>query len=68
MKQPTAPKLLVSASTPLDNEDAVTVLPLGGKRLLVGTRKVRFFDVAQPARPVGRVVNGDKSATIWTVL
>lgn len=51
VKQPNAPKLLWSASTPLDYEDAETVLPLGGNRLLVGTREALLFDVAQPTRP-----------------
>lgn len=51
VKQPDAPKLLWSASTPLDYEDAETVLPLGGNRLLVGTRETLLFDVSQPARP-----------------
>lgn len=51
VKQPTAPKLLWSASTPLAYEDAETVLPLGNDRLLVGTRDLFVFDVSDPAKP-----------------
>ncbi len=51
LRQPAAPKLLWSASNPLDYEDAETVLPLGGHRLLVGTRDALLFDVAEPTQP-----------------
>ena len=51
VKQPGAPKLLWSASDPLAYEDAETVLPLGGARLLVGTRDLFLFDVSDPAKP-----------------
>jgi len=51
VKQPAVPKLLWSARDPLNYEDAETVLPLGGHRLLVGTRELLLFDVAQPAQP-----------------
>ncbi len=51
VKQPTAPKLLWSANTPLAYEDAETVLPLGKDRLLVGTRDLFVFDVSDHANP-----------------
>jgi hypothetical protein len=51
VKQPAALRLLWSARDPLAYEDAETVLPLGGHRLLVGSRELLLFDVAQPARP-----------------
>lgn len=51
VKQPAAPELLWSARDPLNYEDAETVLPLGGDRLLVGSREVLLFDIAQPAQP-----------------
>ncbi len=51
VKQPAAPKVLWSASTPLAYEDAETVLPLGGNRLLIGTRDLFLFDVGRPAQP-----------------
>jgi len=51
VKQPAAPELLWSARDPLNYEDAETVLPLGGDRLLVGSREILLFDIAQPALP-----------------
>ncbi len=51
VKQPGAPKVLWSASTPLAYEDAETVLPLDGNRLLVGTRDLFMFDVSDRANP-----------------
>lgn len=51
VRQPTAPKLLWSITTPLAYEDAETVLPLGQDRLLVGTRDLFLFDVSDPANP-----------------
>lgn len=51
VKQPAAPKLLWHAPDPLAYEDAETVLPLGGHRLLVGTRDVFLFDVRAGANP-----------------
>lgn len=51
VKQPAGPKLLWSARDPLAYEDAETVLPLGGNRLLVGTRDLFLFDVSDPAHP-----------------
>ncbi|MEQ2005327.1 MAG: hypothetical protein ABMA26_00910 [Limisphaerales bacterium] len=51
VKQPAAPKLLWSSTTPLAYEDAETVLPLGGNRLLVGTRDLFLFDVSDPTKP-----------------
>jgi hypothetical protein len=51
VKQPSAPKVLWHADTPLAYEDAETVLPLGHNRLLVGTRDVFLFDTSNPAKP-----------------
>ncbi len=51
VKQPGAPKLVWSANSPLAYEDAETVLPLGGNRLLVGTRDLFLFDVSDGANP-----------------
>jgi|CXWL01.1.fsa_nt_gi hypothetical protein len=51
VKQPAAPKLLWHARDPLAYEDAETVLPLGGNRLLVGARDVFLFDVGTGANP-----------------
>jgi hypothetical protein len=51
VNQPGAPKVLWSASDPLAYEDAETVLPLGGKRLLVGSRDLFLFDVSARANP-----------------
>jgi hypothetical protein len=51
VKQPDAPKILWSANDPLSYEDAETVLPLDGNRLLVGTRDLFLFDVSNRAKP-----------------
>jgi len=51
VKQPDAPKLLWSVRDPQIYEDAETVLPLGKDRLLIGTRDLLLFDVANPAQP-----------------
>lgn len=51
VKQPTAPKVLWSAKTPLVYKDAETVMPLGKDRLLVGTRDLFLFDVSDPVSP-----------------
>jgi hypothetical protein len=51
VKQPTAPTLLWSARDAQAYEDAQTVLPLGGNRLLVGARDLLLFDIRQPAQP-----------------
>jgi hypothetical protein len=51
VKQPTAPKVLWSANTPLAYEDAETVLPLGANRCLVGTRDLFLFDTSDRAKP-----------------
>jgi len=51
VKQPASPKVLWSANTPLAYEDAETVMPLGGDRLLVGTRDLFMFDVGDRANP-----------------
>lgn len=49
--QPAAPRVLWFADTPLDYEDAETVLPLGHDRVLVGTRDLFLFDTSDRARP-----------------
>lgn len=49
VRQPASPRLLWHATEPLALEDAETVLPLGGGRLLVGTRDIHSFDVSDPA-------------------
>jgi hypothetical protein len=51
VKQPSAPKVLWSASDPLAYEDAETVLPLGKGRLLVGTRDLFLFDTSDRTNP-----------------
>jgi hypothetical protein len=51
VRKPASPKLVWFAGDPLAYEDAETVLPLGGNRLLVGTRDALLFDVGQPAQP-----------------
>lgn len=51
VKHPAAPKLLWHARDPLAYEDAETVLPLGGNRLLVGARDVFLFEVETSANP-----------------
>ena len=50
IEQPHAPKILWSAHETLTYEDAETVIPLGDDRLLVGTRELLLFDIAQPAQ------------------
>ena len=51
VRSPGTPKLLWSECDRTGFEDAETVLPLEGDRLLVGTRDVLLFDVSAPARP-----------------
>lgn len=51
VRQPAAPRVLWHARTPLAYEDAETVLPLGGDRLLVGTRDLFLFDTSNRANP-----------------
>lgn len=51
VRRPAAPKVLWSADTPPAYEDAETVLPLGGNRLLVGTRDLFLFDTSNPSQP-----------------
>jgi hypothetical protein len=51
VRRPESPRLLWSVLDPVAYEDAETVLPLRNDRLLVGTRDVLLFDVADPARP-----------------
>lgn len=60
VKQPSAPTILWSAANPLAYEDAETVLPLDGDRLLVGTRDLFSFDVSDPKQPQQLAVVKDR--------
>ncbi|MFZ5828967.1 MAG: right-handed parallel beta-helix repeat-containing protein [Planctomycetota bacterium] len=51
VKQPAEPKLLWSVRDEEEYDEAETVMPLGDDRLLVGTRDVLLWNVAQPAQP-----------------
>lgn len=51
VRHPQAPKLMWHARDPLAYEDAETVLPLSGNRLLVGARDLFLFDVSDSTRP-----------------
>jgi len=50
VREPAAPKLVWSVCDAAVYEDAETVLPLGGHRLLVGTRDLLLFDMEQPTK------------------
>ncbi len=52
VKFPAKPQLLWYVNNPVEYEDAETVMLLGQDRLLVGTRDMLLFDIAEPAQPL----------------
>jgi hypothetical protein len=60
VRQPSQPKVLWHATTPLVFEDAETTMPLGGDRLLIGARDLFLFDVINPGLPQQLVTIEDR--------
>ena len=64
VKQPLSPTLVWFEKTPLEYEDAETMLPLEGNRLLVCTRDLFLFDVSDHANPKQLVAIKDRPRVV----